>query len=326
MNRRRLILLMKTAISIALIAVLVQRISGDDLWRTLRDPEWGWLCAAVLVFGLSALGGAVQWTWILDIPGISVSRREMIRLYFIGLFFNNFLLGNVGGDAVKIYDLGRRRQRTVGVLCGTLLDRVIGLSGLTLLAMLAFPAALLLDLSLPPFAPLLVAMAVWLAALVVLLSRRVNRLLRRLLAATPLNGLIERTADFRSEFEIYRRNRMRLARVGLLTLLVQALRIVTHVLVALGLGLAMDPGRVLQLFVLIPLLGILVALPISINGLGVREMAAAGLFVSVGVVAGEADAVAMEALAYVAMVLVSLGGGVLFLLGSRAARGNRDPD
>jgi glycosyltransferase 2 family protein len=228
----------------------------------------------------------------------------------------------VGGDAVKVYDLGRSQQRVVGVLCGTILDRIIGLCGLTLLALLAVPAAWLLDLQLPPLEPLLLAMLVWMIALMVLLSRRLTGLIKRTLLATPLRGLVERGAEYSAEFSTYRQHPGALLKVGLLAVLVQFLRVSTHMLIAAGLGIYPDGGRILQLFVLVPLLGILVALPISINGLGVREMAAASLFVAVGVVATEADAVAIEALAYGAMVLVSIIGGILFLTGSRRRKRN----
>jgi len=96
---------------------------------------------------------------------------------------------------------------------------------------------------------------------------------------------------------------------------VQFLRIMTHVFFALGIGLLLTGVQVLQLFVLVPMLGILIALPISIGGLGVREMAAGSLFVALGVVATTSDAVAMELGTWFVQVLVSLSGGVLFFIG-----------
>lgn len=322
LNRKTILLLLKLLVSAVLILVLVKRISGQEIRSALDQPQWELLAAAVFVFLISALGGALQWLRILAIANLSIGHRDMFRLYFVGLFFNNFLLGNIGGDVVKIYDLGRRQDRVKGVLCGTILDRIIGLCGLTLLALLAVPAAWLLDIQLPPLRPLLLSMVIWLVALSLLLSRRLSSILKRLLLSTPLRGLVEKASLYSSEFRVYRQHPGALARIGVLTLLVQTLRVTTHVLIAAGLGITLDPGRILQLFVLVPLLGILVALPISINGLGVREIAAASLFVSVGVVATEADAVAVEALAYGAMVLVSIIGGVLFFVDSR--RGDRN--
>ena len=74
----------------------------------------------------------------------------------------------------------------------------------------------------------------------------------------------------------------------------------------------------LLLFVLVPLLGILVALPVSINGIGLRESFTALLFTSAGL--GRADAVAMELVAFLAQVGWSVVGGGLFLRGRRRAR------
>ena len=66
---------------------------------------------SMIIYGLSAVAGAWQWSLILRVTGIAVPGAEIRRLYFIGLFFNNFLPANVGGDAYKIIDLGRREKR-----------------------------------------------------------------------------------------------------------------------------------------------------------------------------------------------------------------------
>jgi uncharacterized protein (TIRG00374 family) len=302
-------------------------VSSASLLDAVEAPDWRLLGLAVAVFAISAVAGAAQWGWILRTAGLATPGLEMGRLYFVGMFFNNFLLGNVGGDAVKVFDLGRREGRTVKVFCGTVLDRLVGLCALTVLALFAFVAAAAGGLALPPVAPLVLALVVWSGGLAVLLSRRISTVATRILARLPWPAAGERFDQFVSEFSLYRRRPAWLARVFLLALGVQGLRVATHVLIALALGVTLDGARVLQLFVLIPLLGILIAVPVSLNGLGLRELAAAELFVATGVVTEDALAVAVEFLAYAAQVLVSLVGGVLFLAGPwRGRAGAAEPE
>lgn len=323
---RSLGLLLKLAVSALLIGFLFRfrDVSSSTLLEAVESPRWGLLVLALGVFLASAIAGSVQWGWILRTAGLRTRGLELGRLYFVGMFFNNFLLGNVGGDAVKVVDLGRREGDTVKVFCGTVLDRLLGLSALTVLALIAFAAAAAADLTLPPVLPLMLALVVWTGSLAVLLSGRVSSLLSRLLARLPWPALRRRFDQLVREFRLYRRRPAWLSRVFLLALGVQALRVATHVVVAYGLGLRLGGDQVLQLFVLVPLLGILIALPISLNGLGLREVAAADLFMAAGVVAVDAQAVAVEFLAYLVQVLVSLVGGVLFLTGP--ARANRAGD
>lgn len=312
----------KLLVSALLIWFLFSRreLSLESLADSLAAPRWGWLLAAVGVFALSALGGAVQWGWLLRAAGLRTPRTEILRVYLVGLFFNNFLPGNVGGDAVKVFDLGRREGRTAAVFGGTVLDRLLGLFALTLLALGAVVLAGVLETRLPPVLPLALAALVWVGILALLLSRRVSDRALTLLDRLPWPAVAVRFRSVLVEFRTFRLQSGLLLRVLLWALLVQGLRVATHVLVAAGLGLALGDGRILQLFVLVPMLGILISLPISFNGLGLREVAAADLFVAVGVVALSADAVAVEFLAYVVQVLVSLVGGVLFLVGARSRR------
>ena len=63
--------------------------------------------------------------------------------------------------------------------------------------------------------------------------------------------------------------------------------------------------------VFVPLLGLIMMLPITINGLGLREGVGILLFARIGF--SEEEAFLMEFITYVVMVGISLIGGVLFL-------------
>ena len=97
----------------------------------------------------------------------------------------------------------------------------------------------------------------------------------------------------------------------LLALVVQFLRVATHVLVGRALGVEMTFGLFLSFYIFIPLLGLVMILPISLNGLGVREGTGILLFTTVGF--SDERALLLEFITYVVMVAVSIIGGVLFL-------------
>ena len=92
--------------------------------------------------------------------------------------------------------------------------------------------------------------------------------------------------------------------------MVQSLRVATHVLVADAMGLGLGLERVLQLYVLVPVLGVAIVLPISFNGLGVRELVATRLMPSIGI--GAESAAALQISTYLVQVAVSLVGGLVF--------------
>ena len=313
-TRKILIFLAKLTVSGVLIGFLLTRMSLAEIRQAAEGPHWGLLFAAFAVYGLSAFGGALQWSWILKVAGISAPSREIQRLYFIGLFFNNFLPANIGGDAYKIVDLGRKEDRPHGVFCATLLDRLIGLGALTSLGVLAMTAASVAGLSLPVSVLLMIPVLIILAlVLAFLLSRRIGRQLPGFFLRLRMAKLAGQLEKITTEFGLYRPKVRWLNGIFLFSLVVQFLRLFTHLLVALGMGYSLGWDQALQLLVLIPVLAISLTLPVTINGIGLRESVSARLLTHAGL--GEGQAVAMELVAYLIQVVFSLQGGILLWLG-----------
>jgi len=102
-----------------------------------------------------------------------------------------------------------------------------------------------------------------------------------------------------------------LAGVLALALLVQFLRVGTHMVVARELGLGFGLQRGLEFLVLIPLLALAIVLPISFGGLGLREWVATRLMPQVGISAE--SAVVLQLSTYLVQVAVSLVGGLLLI-------------
>ncbi len=309
-----LIFLAKLIVSAGLIGFLLSRLSLAEISQAMESPRWGWLLASLAVYGLSAFGGALQWSWILKTAGITAPRREIQRLYFIGLFFNNFLPANIGGDAYKIVDLGRQEHRSHGVFCATLLDRLIGLGALTFVGVLVLTGISIAGVPLPGIALVLIPiLALLFMVLAFLLSRRIGTQLPGLFHRLKMERLAGQLEKITIEFGLYRPRVRWLNGIFLFSMFVQFLRLATHLLVALGLGFSLSPEQALQLMVLIPLVAISLTLPVTINGIGLRESVSANLFTWAGIAAG--PAVAMGVAAYLVQVVFSLQGGILLWLG-----------
>lgn len=318
-SRQILVFAAKLVVTVVLVGFVLSRLSLSEITAAMSRPRWGWLIAALGVYGLSAIGGAQQWAWLLRAGGIKADPREIRRLYLIGLFFNNFLPANIGGDAYKIIDLGRREQRSLGVFCATLMDRLIGLGAMTALAVLMLCVAAVARIQLPMAVLLLIPVLVLLfTVLALLLSRRLGARLPNWLRRLGMHRIADQTANVTAEFGRFRGRVRFLNGVFLFSMMVQFLRLMTHVLVALGLGFAISGSQVVQLLVLVPMVAISLTLPVTINGIGLRESVSAELLTSAGLLASEA--VAMGVAAYFVQVIFSLVGGVLLLVGRRGGK------
>ncbi|UCF06659.1 MAG: flippase-like domain-containing protein [bacterium] len=309
--KKFLLQLLKIVVSLGLIIFLLIKISPGKLVPHLASLNPLFIAVSLVVFFVSSLLGAVQWYILIRTGGIELSFPRALKLYFVGLFFNNFLPANVGGDAVKIYDVVRVGNDPYQVFAITLLDRIIGITGLCLLAIAA-------SVSLIPIGAtenLVVFMLIFIGCiapvLALILNRRLSRGVRKLFGMIKLWGLGERFNAIFEHLGSFRHLRTLLLRLLLLALVVQFLRVATHIFVGRALGIEVTSWNFVHFYVFIPLLGLIMVLPISINGLGVREGTGILLFTRIGF--SEERALLMEFLTYVVMVVVSLIGGIIFL-------------
>jgi hypothetical protein len=291
---------------------LLRRIAFSELKAIVFSIDRTILLAAVSAFLISNVIGSFQWHLLLRSSGISLPFHRTFRFYFVGLFFNNFLPANIGGDAVKIYDVTKIGSSVYQVIAVTLLDRLIGIFGLCLLATIATAFLMNRDTLEMSSLYLILFVGCMLPGLGLYLFKPFSRLLRRIVRKIRPLSLDDRISSILDHLSEFKGRKMLIFRLMLLSCFIQALRVSTHILVGLSLGVHLGVVVAGMFFVFIPLLSLAMIPPITINGLGVREGLGIVLFSAAGI--GRADAFTMEFLTYVVSVAVSLLGLFFFLL------------
>jgi uncharacterized membrane protein YbhN (UPF0104 family) len=142
---------LKTALKILLtggaLYLVFQKIDTDNLLQLSKTLSWGWLIPAIALFVGSKVATAIRLNAYFANIHISLSFWENWRLYLIGMFYNLFLPGGIGGDGYKVYLLNNQFKTPVKeLLKASLLDR---LGGLIAILALLFGILLLIDLPLP---------------------------------------------------------------------------------------------------------------------------------------------------------------------------------
>jgi uncharacterized membrane protein YbhN (UPF0104 family) len=299
----------KMALSIGLFVFLFRRVQLGPVLDSVRAADPRWLLAAVGLFIVSNLFGSYQWGRLLRVVDIHIPYWKVCAYYHVGLFFNNFLPANIGGDIARVSDASRYGPTKTAALSAVLMDRMVGTVALAGLALVTTLPALdrfhltLVYAALVGFFTLSVVM-VW-----AVFHPAVLPALERLLARVGMGGLGPHLDDLAARLHGYRGQRglfVRLLAVGMLT---QVSRVIVHALVARALGIDVP---LIYFFLFVPLLAVIVSLPISLNGIGVREGAGIVLFGLVGV--DRAHAFSLQFTTYLVAVSVSLLGGLVFLI------------
>ena len=306
--RRLLNTSLKLLVSCGLIFYLTRQIDLEGLGTAFVHLRLWLAAAAVMSFVLSNFLGAVQWYLLLRAQGLEISFRQALVFYHVGVFFNNVLLGNIGGDALRIYDVQRLTGAASAGVAATFMDRFIGLFSTCSLALAAYP--LIAHTQGVWLTSVLVP--VWLG-LIALASVGLSRRLGGFLEDRILPFLPQRLGDLgrhlRGRIVVYRHRGRLLLGIWTISLTVQFCRILVYFLAGLALGMA--PG-LLYFVCFQPVAAVLAALPVSVGGLGVRENTLVTLFRSVGI--QQEVSTAMSLLGYLTGIVASLVGGVAFVL------------
>ena len=315
--KRCLIFLLKIVVTIALAYIVFRNIANtpgfdsNDLEKVLSQIKVWPLFVALLCLLVSNLTGCLQWKTLLKTQGVRLSYFHVLRLYFVGLFFNNFMPGNVGGDVKKVYDIRvQGGVDSVGAgLTATFFDRLFGFFFLTLLALGVGSLFFIHDPEQRAFIiPSLWVFLGFCVLFAAIFSRRIGESLAKLLALIFPENINTRVLRMLERFRSFRIWNL-WGKLFVLSTITQVLRVLVHYFCGIALGLDI---AVSWYFFYMPLVALVSALPISIGGFGPRELLAQSLFAKAGVPVLES--VIVQLLAYLAGLVISLFGAIFFVL------------
>lgn len=307
---------LKPLVTLALYALVfywtdASAIAGE-LGRARLEP----IVIGVLLYMAGQAVSAWKWQILLHPVRLEVPYLKVLAFYFAGMFFNLFLPTIVGGDAVKALMLARETGAPARATMSVFMERNLGLCALLIVAVGAAelaPPVELFGMSLRVLTWLLAAG--YAAANVVLMSPVVYRIVDRVVAATPLARVRHRADSLYEAIVPYKSAPGRiLAAVGL-SFIFQGTVIAVVFLNARALALDVPLAAVA---VFVPLVSLAGMVPVSVNGLGVREALYILLFGRIGV---PVETAVSLALLYLAVTfLASLPGGLAYLMQPARAR------
>lgn len=307
---RRWTFLLQIVISAGLLAWLISRVGLRDLLAQLAGMQ-PWLFAlAAFGFLLTVVIRAFRWQVMLRPLGVSASLPTLFRLYLLGFFWNSFLPTGFGGDVAKIIALQRRTGEGIDATVSVVAERAIGLLGTTLIGLLVLVLW-------PRLVTAQMFAIVALICLAILAGGWLIRLdlLEWFAAAFPFTRPIVQHEKLIAAHNAIRAYDLRTLGMGLLASVpFTIVFIATNWLIGLALYVPVPPH---YYAIFTPVVSIVELLPLSFNGLGVREYMYQLLFEPIGVTAGQA--VAMGLAFNMMKIATGLLGGLIALIGG--ARG-----
>lgn len=300
----------RVALSIGLLWYVLTNVGLDTIVdHVLAVPAWVAATALVLAFVNIAIS-AYKWQLTLRLRDIDLPWRELFVYYYIGQFFNAFLPTTIGGDSARMYYLYDRHPVGQDAVSSVVIERATGLVSVFLLAGIGgivlagrISSMLAAGIVLGSAIGILIAAGIlfsrWLRAL---LDRTVYRI-QRLDIGHRLGAVHDAVLTYRD------RPRALLVLIGI-SLVFRGIVVLNTIIVASGLGMDVSLGYFL---VIVPVVEILLLIPISIQGFGVRETTYLYLFTAVGATEGVAVALGIV-MQLVLTVFNNLVGAVFYIM------------
>lgn len=309
--RRNVRYTLQILVSGGILAFLLYHIDVGRTVELIRASDVGYVAGALAIF--LATTGVMAWRWqlLLASKGIHEPLGWLTKLYFIGYAAGQVLPTSMGGDAVRIVEHARRRPDAKAEVAGAVvIERVIGATATLLLV------AVGLIVAGGRYSGLQAALWVELAGLltvlvlgVLMFSRRTRRLLEERIFPLGRRVRLERPLErVHLALHGYRDQRTVLAVTLALTIVTQGARLVAIWMCGEAVGVDLSP---LVYVILGPLLFLVMLVPFTINGFGVREAFFVAFLGRLGVDSDAAFATGF--LFYVVTVATSLPGAAILL-------------
>ncbi len=307
-NRKRLIFLAKLTISAGIMALIVRRVlareGAEQLWQALSRLHWGWIALAAVMQLSAILCATVRWDLLLRGQGIFAPFRHLLGSFMIGRFFGAFTPAGLGLQGYKLYDVATQTGKLARATAQVGIEMVLGWLGFGAVVV----AGSIFGLRFLGVRGLVLVDGFFLALVVLAIALITRPALFRLVAGRLPAAFRSRLQTTIDAVCAYGGRGLLVSQAAGLSMAIHAFNNLIYVCTARALGAELGPGEVffasaLQIFSTL--------MPVSINGIGLREATAVALYTAVGV--PPAMAFLIPTVGFAVEMFISSFGGLIFI-------------
>ena len=300
---KKIAVLLKVIVSLGLITFLINQVDFKGIVNILKNVDITMIIYAMILLTIQVFIATTRWQFVLKCQKIMLDYKNTLQILWSGLFFNQAMPSSVGGDVIRGYYLKKQGMTLGRATLGVLMDRLFGMVGLALLVVASLPLLFeLINDSIARSGVLFIALGISLALLFIFFTDKLPGNFSHL---KVIRGFYSLSQDGR---HCISKNYNGLI-IIIISILIHLISVVTVMTMAIGLGINVEWSGFL---LIIPLVTLMMVVPISIAGWGVREGVMVVGFGYLGV-APEA-ALALSILYGLLMLVVALPGGVVWAL------------
>jgi len=121
-----------TILAFGLVAYLLYQQGWEQIWDAIRQIGWARFAIAIGLMTVSRLMMTGRWYVLMHSSEAKFTFRDGLKLTFAGLFANNFLPSTIGGDVVRLAGTIQAGYDGVVAAASLIMDRLVGMFGMAL--------------------------------------------------------------------------------------------------------------------------------------------------------------------------------------------------
>lgn len=128
--------ILKLLVSAAFLFWVIFKVDWSSVLHDFQEIKWPFLAAYILTILAGMVICAYKWKTLANYKKINLSLGDFFKYYLTGTFINNFMPSFVGGDTFKAYETGKAQGKYIEAASAVVMDRITGLFGATILAII----------------------------------------------------------------------------------------------------------------------------------------------------------------------------------------------
>lgn len=299
--------LIRLFVTALILAFLFFKINFSQVITAITGCRKDIFLLALLLFFSTYYLGLLRWRMLLHALDLKPPFKRIVTAFSGGLFFNLTLPSTIGGDVARVYSLFSHTGEGSKVAATVILDRLSGFLALTCIAIVSLLIGYHLIESSAVIIVTTITAGVFFTLSLILFSRRAAKVVSFILIKLHLKRIENVWSKITEALNLFRNKKLLLLENFIISCLIQVSIVVATYLSALSVGV---DSRMIYFFIVVPVIGVISTLPITIGGLGLRDASSVFFFAKIGIPSDLAFSVSLISFFFV--TIIGVAGGIIY--------------
>ncbi len=273
--KKKYLKILKIVVSVLLLGILFSFVDFENVLQNMLYANISYLVLFVFLTIIAMLVSSYKWYVLASSQGFNKSFFFYFKIYFVGIFLNNFFPSSIGGDIYRVISLSSNKHDVSKASESVVIDRVSGLVTIIFLSSI-FGIILIISEETEVIMKFIVLFIVIFAISLVLFAYLLDcKVMQKILKVLP-----KKVLDYGKNLRNFTIGKLGLLSVGYSTLFAFIGLALSNYILFLSLGTTINPVSFLSVIFLISIIS---SLPVSIGNIGIKEWAYVTLFGVFGV-------------------------------------------